>query len=210
MRIKHLFVDLNGTILDDWKILYRAIRVIFETSPDLCPSLQDYIRKVANNGKYFDTCRSFGATQTSEEMLSVILETYRAVTKEIAAPFIRETLSILTAQGVTIHVLTSAETSHAKHLFEVAEIASFCKYFYSGKDDKTAALEEVIRELHLQKNECAMIGDLPSDAAHAKRAGITAIAFMNPDVPRDLFSGVEIDFAVLSFDGVIPFVLSDL
>ena len=76
--------------------------------------------------------------------------------------------------------------------------------------DKAAQVKAIIQGMdYIKPHECAMIGDLPSDMLDSKRAGINGVAFLNKHVPRELFTNIEMDFAVIEFEGILPLCWND-
>ena len=52
MTTNVLFLDLNGTCVDDWEPLYAGVQAIFGTYHLPCPSLETFVRTVGVTGDY--------------------------------------------------------------------------------------------------------------------------------------------------------------
>lgn len=209
MLIKILFLDLNGTVIDDWDSSYVGVQAIFKKYQTQCPSLDTYIRKVALTGDYHGFYIDNGVKATRDDLYEIYTPSYRKHAGEaVVMPNVHDALEAIKSLGVEIHLLTAARKDFAEVLVKQANISQFCDAFHYHVHNKSAQIHAVIDGMDVLPQECAMIGDLPSDVRHAKKVGVKGIAFLNRHVPRDLFGQIhDMDFATDSFEGLLQFVL---
>ena len=209
MHIKLLFLDLNGTCVDDWEAVYLAVNAVFDHYGIDCPPMENFIRTVAQNGDYLSFYRNHGITASREDLYKIYLPVYKEHTPEVVVmDSIHDSLDMIQRSGVEIHILTAARKDLACRLIEMADIGQYCEAFHYHVHNKHAQIEAIIDGMDIEPHECAMMGDLPSDVVHAKRAGIKGIAFENRHVPRDIFDGIEdIDYVASSFPHLARYII---
>ena len=210
--IRVLFLDLNGTCVDDWESSYAGVRAIFDTHRKPLPSIEEYISAVAQDGGYHKFYEDRGVCATRDELYEIYQPAYYAHMEEVViTPELHMALNALKNVGVEIHLISAARGDFAQPLVEAASLTQYCESMHFHVHDKAAQIEAIIRGMeYVKAHECAMIGDLPSDVLDSKKAGIKGIAFLNRHVPRRLFAGVhQMDLAVFEFKGILPFVLGE-
>ncbi len=100
-----------------------------------------------------------------------------------------------------------ARKDMAEHLIDATDIRKYCECVHVHIHNKARQVQAVIDTMDLKRSECLMMGDLPSDAIHAKEAGIHGLVYVNEHVPRDIFgSSTNIDFATTSFVGLLDYI----
>jgi len=162
---------------------------------------------VSGDGDYKKYYADLGITADRETLYEIFLPAYRAYTSDLTEvtvfPGVHETLYELRQRGVEIHILTAAHPDLAGPIVDVIDIRHFCSGFHAHVHNKHAQIHTVLAGMDIHPSECAMMGDVPSDVIHARRAGIKGVGFMNPDVPRELFEGVDVDYMALCFSDVL-------
>lgn len=209
--MKILFLDLNGTCVDDWDASFAGVAAIFKEYKKKCPPIEEYIQAVAFNGGYREFYIARGIMASRDELYAIYKPAYWQYQSVIRlTPNLHTTLAVLREADVEIHLVTAASDDFAKPIVVMAGLEEYCNSFHYHSHDKTAQVRTIIDGMeYAQPEECVMIGDLPSDVRDAKRAGIKGVAFLNRHVPRQFFSGiVEMDFAVQELDGLVSFMLS--
>jgi len=213
MNIKILFLDFNGTLINDWASSFAGMRAIFKKFNKPCPSLEEYIRSVAFLGDYikFYYNHGIGEFVGKEELYNIYIPAYYAHIKNPKIiPGVHDTLTKFKQEGIEIHIITAAAEDFAGDLIEAVNVAQYCSSFHFDINNKAECINAIISDMSIQPDQCVMIGDLPSDVLHAKEARIRGIAFLNTYVPRDLFSGLYgMDYATPHFDGLLDYFLSE-
>lgn len=209
-EIKVLFLDLNGTAVDDWELSHAGVVTIFEAYGKQTPTIGEYIVAVAADGGYHQFYKDRGIHATRDELYAIWTPAYYAHMTEVRVTRgLHTTLAALKDAGVEIHLISAARKDFAEPLVEAALLRGYCESMHFHIHDKAAQVQAIISGMeYVRPDECAMIGDLPSDVYDSKRAGIKGIAFLNRHVPRTLFTNVhEMDFAVFEFGSITPFIL---
>ena len=206
---KVLFLDLNGTLVDDWGQAYTGMKAIFDHYDRPAPSLKEFIKAVAFNGDYTSFYNKHEIGKDGMDLHDVYLPAYHRVINDVSVvPFLHEVLEELKKAGVEIHLLTAARRDFADRLVELSGVAKYCEAFHFHIHNKAAQVEAVISGMDVDQKNCFMVGDLPSDVLHSKKAGIKGIALLNSHVPRELFSEItEMDLAIFDLRGLLKFVL---
>ncbi len=206
---KVLFLDLNGTSVDDWDLSYAGVKAIFGAYKKPVPSIEEYVSAVASDGGYLQFYLDRGINATRDNLYTIFTPAYHALMKELrVTPGLHTTLRILKDAGVEIHLISAGQKDFAEPLVTRASLQGYCESMHFHVHDKAAQVKAIIQGMdYIKPHECAMIGDLPSDMLDSKRAGINGVAFLNKHVPRELFTNIEMDFAVIEFEGILPFML---
>ncbi|OHA84253.1 MAG: hypothetical protein A2408_00120 [Candidatus Yonathbacteria bacterium RIFOXYC1_FULL_52_10] len=208
MAHKVLFLDLNGTVIDDWNPSYAGVRAIFDHYELPCPTLASFIRGVAHTGDYHGFYVQNGIDVSRDELYTLYIPAYHAHQDAIElVPGVHEALERIRNAGVEIHIVTAARKDFAEHLIDKANIAKYCEGFHYHVHDKHSQIRAIIHGMNVRPTECAMIGDLPSDVHAANRAGISGIGFMNRHVPPDVFENVPMKFRCEQFSELPKFLL---
>lgn len=208
MSHRVLFLDLNGTLIDDWIPSYAGVRAVFDHYELPCPTLADFIRGVAHTGDYRGFYLDNGIEATRDELYEVYIPAYHAYQDELELMLgVHPALAQLQGAGIEMHIVTAARKDFAEHLILQAHIAPYCDGFHYHVHDKHAQVCAIINGMDVDPAQCAMIGDLPSDVYAANRAGISSIGFMNPHVPSDVFEGVAMHFQCDHWNNLAPFLL---
>lgn len=206
-----LFLDLNGTIIDDWDSFFVGVSATFKHYGVKCPSLEECIRIIASSGDYLEFYRKYGITSIErDDLYKIYAPAYYAHKDDVKLiPHVYKTLEYLKNSGVEIHIVTAARKDLAEYLIYEANLEQYCDGIHFHVHNKQAQVKAIIDGLDISPEECAMMGDLPSDVAHAKNAGIKGIAFLNKHVPRDVFSELhDMDYATPYFNGLLDFILN--
>lgn len=188
-RLKLVFLDLNGTIVDDWDVSHVAVAAIFKHYGKPCPSLEEYVAAVATSGDYHRFYLSHGIQATREELYAIYSPAYYAHRQEaVVIPGACDFAEWLTETGVEVHLLTAARRDFAEPLVDAAGIGPYCAAFHYHVHNKAEQMLAVIDGASTRPQECLMIGDLPSDVMAAKSVGAHAALIVNRHVPETVLS----------------------
>lgn len=183
-NLKMVFLDLNGTVVDDWDVGYAAVCAIFAHYSKRVPSLVEYAEAVAGNGDYYDFYVSHGIKATREELYEIWIPAYRAHRREaVVVPGVRSFVQALVWCGVEVHLLTAARRDFAEPLVREAKIEQWCAALHYHIHDKADQVHAVVHGMQINPSECLMIGDLPSDMGAAYSVGAKGAFMINRHVP---------------------------
>lgn len=206
-KIRLLFLDLNGTLVDDWGASHAGACACMRHFGIREPTLTEYILGVSGDGDYKKYYADLGITADRDALYEIFLPAYRTHTRCFTTvqvfPGVHETLEALQERGVEVHILTAARADLAERLIDTVGIRGYCSNFHYHIHNKEAQIHAVLDGMDIERTACAMMGDVPSDVVHAKRAGILGVGFANPDVPRSLFTGINMDCMALHFGALL-------
>lgn len=182
--LKIVFLDLNGTVVDDWDVSYAAVRAIFAHHGKEVPPLAQYAEAMASNGDYHNFYLSHGINTTRDELYEIWTPAYRAHRREaVVVPGVRAFVRMLVKSGVEVHLLTAARRDFAEPLVQEAEIEQWCAALHYHIHDKAEQVRAVVHGMAIEPSECLIIGDLPSDMKAARSAGVRGAFIVNKHVP---------------------------
>ena len=190
--IKVLKVDFNGTIIDDWHSAYIASCAVLEYYGYNIPTFDEYVRELALSGDYYAYYARRGKIGTRDEVYKIFIKAYAEHSAGIQVfAGVHEAFKSIVESGIEIHLVTAAREDFAGRLVDKTGINKYLTKKFFHVLDKANAINNTLTSQRLRVHECAMIGDLPSDVRSAKKAGILGIAWLNPDVPLDVFKDVH-------------------
>lgn len=210
MTTKVLFLDLNGTLVDDWDPAYAAICAIFTKFHLPSPTLAEYITEIAVTGDHHGFYENHGVVSTRDELYEIFILAYKKHSREtIPFPNLHSALTRMKNAGIILHLVTAARYDLAHPLVEATNISQYFTGEHYHIHHKQNAVESVLTSSGVVPEYCAMLGDLPSDIVHAKQAGIAGIAFLNKHVPKKLFSELHsMDYATPSLHDVASYMIN--
>ena len=198
--MKILFCDWNGTLLDDMPIWDEARRKTFLAFGVEPPTIGDYFREL-ESGDYLEVYRKRGITASRDELNAIYEPAYEArLANATLFPGVAETLQQLHENGVLLVLVTSQQEALVipllnklgiRHLFDDCAFHNF---------DKKAVITKIVQQNGAALNQCSFVGDSPSDIRHAKKARITAIAFLDDYIPEELL--VDANHRIRSFEEI--------
>ncbi len=184
-----LLWDFNGTLVDDWHIIHRAVCGVFEHygAGEKCPSMREYISEYS--GEYVQIYASRGIYASREELNSIFRRYYKEEMNKIALmEGAEDTLTTLGKAGVKMHLLTGQTEELVRPFFARFNIEKFFGEKHYDLSDKTSKAQEILERERIAGGQCYLIGDMPSDIEHAKRAGIRHVAFRGRHLPDNIFA----------------------
>ncbi|QQG46450.1 MAG: HAD family hydrolase [Candidatus Niyogibacteria bacterium] len=195
---KILMLDLNNTLLNDFKIWRLATDVLFRIFGKEPPTTEEFFKKY--RGPVVDTYRAFGIKITSEEIHKIFDSVYEAHRNDFSlAPGAYDLLFTLPRKGFIIVLVTACGRETAMNLLEKFEIQNAFDHLEFGAGDKFAAIKRLMLRERAEAGNCFYVGDSPSDMMHAKRAGVRAVAFLNGNIPEDLVLAEMPDYNARDF-----------
>lgn len=196
---KVAFLDVNGTLLDDWKPGYEALVYVLEHFGKKRIPIHEYIREVGADGDYHGLYKRRGITASHDEVHKIFMPVYHQHAGEIRVMTgAHELIEALRTHCYEVHIVTAARRDFIEPILQTTGLSKHCDGTHYHVHNKSAQVKAILNGSEYDRAQCAMVGDLPADIIHAKRAGIRGVGFRNPDAPPDLFRDTELDF--LAFD----------
>jgi len=202
--MKILFCDWNGTLLNDVDIWDKARRKTFLTFGAKPPTIAEYFQEL-ESGDYLQVYRKRGIKASREELNNIYRKVYQEHMNQAELfPDVKETLQYLRMRMIYLALVTAQEeilTTSLLYKFGIYHL--FNKLLFETFDKKTA-IKKIMEDTGAYPENCFFVGDSPSDIRHAKKAGITAIAFLEGHIPEEFLLGA--DYYILSFKEVLKII----
>ena len=210
-KIKIVKVDFNGTIINDWKSAHAGMAKIFETYGVPPPTMVEFIHEVGVTGDFFAFYLNHGIQASQDTFYSIFIPAYRkAQLNATIFPGLHDAFEAIVGAGIEIHLVTSARADLIIPLIEEVKIDSFLSASHFDVKSKQEVILKTVKKYNLHPYECVMVGDLPSDIIHAKNAKIRGIAFLNGDVPKEMFSELHtMDYATSSWQAIAEYITGE-
>ena len=174
------FLDLNGTIIDDWGAVYAGARNIFKYCGKEFPSGSEHINTVARDLDYMSFYIDHRIDITRAELHELFVPAYQAHSGEVTViDGVHEFLNTMLKFGVEIHIVTAAPRELAEPLIQNINISKFCDAIHYHIHDKSAQIHAVIDGMDIGAHECVMVGDLPSDIRFGQQCFVSSILMRN-------------------------------
>lgn len=208
--IRLVLLDFNGTILDDWNVWDAARCENFRSLGVEPPLLTEYLEAVTRaRGDYIAAYAEFGVDVTNREKLNGTYE--RGYLERIGEiRLVDGTLELLEGireRGILCGIVTAQmPTTFWKALRRFPEVLDRIDALRCGVSDKAAAIRNLASRMGVATSACAYVGDMPSDAVHARNAKAFAVRFRNTIVPDALFNGIETDATITDLREVLAIV----
>jgi len=184
-KVKGIFFDLDGTIVDSREAYYEAARIAFQAMGQELPEKEALLeiprrleRKQPVNGVIEGDVHKF---------LQLYLNTYYAITTEKTKPFpnVSTTLETLSTKAKLALITMRAfpKESIIKEL-EGFNIAKYFTHIVTALDTRKPkpspeALIECVKALDVQMCDCVIVGDSVSDVRAGKAAGSKTVAVLS-------------------------------
>ncbi len=184
--MRAVLFDLNGTLLDDLKLIIEAsseVLVSFKKKP---LTWDDYF-KALQQKDYMNIYRSRGIRASRKKCIEIYLNHYRKHAHTIClSKNVVKTLASLKRRRVKLGVITTQQEEFVKPILEKLGIVKYFVVIESHVLDKTGLIKKLIKESNMDPGNCYYVGDTPSDIKQAQRAGVKSVAFLNGLVPIGL------------------------
>lgn len=179
-KLSLVFLDLNGTVIDDWDASYAATRATFVHFNRPCPTIGEYIAEVAITGDYHAFYTNRGIDATRDARYEIFLPAYYKHQRDVVVmPGVLSFAETLHRRGVEIHLLTAARRDFAEPLVQSSGVDRYCSAFHYHIHDKAAQMKAVVDGGAIPYEECLMVGDMPSDIRAAKQVGAHGSLIVN-------------------------------
>ncbi|NLL56518.1 MAG: HAD-IA family hydrolase [Clostridiales bacterium] len=174
--LKYLLFDLDGTLIDSSRCIFKVYTDIFSElnipKPDddtmktfIGPSIEQTI------GLYYDGDIKAACTRFREIYKTVDLKEYNSL-----FPGVRKMLATLKDDGYILALATSKFYYFTNQILEIFDIKQYFSYVQGSNGPQGIITKaDVIRALFsmgVQKDKCMLIGDTKYDIEGAKEAGI--------------------------------------
>ncbi len=183
MAIKHILIDLDGTLTDPKVGIHTSIRYAMEKlgyplaadldidwtiGPPLKPSLAKLLATQ-------DDALAEQALLAYRERFSVV-----GLFENEVYPSVAKTLSAL-KEGYRLFVATAKPTIYAKRILDHFELSQYFVHIYGSeltgeRTNKADLIHYILEHEQLNREECLMVGDRQYDVLGARHNGIEAVA----------------------------------
>lgn len=210
MKSKILCIfDANGTIFNDLStVWYPAVTEVFRVCGKTPFTAEEYFRELENYGDdYLAIYRSRGVTLPRKALNAIYITEYGKRMQNVElSPGIKEALSTLQQLDCKTGIITLQPKSLFCPLMDKFGLWDFFdkNYVLWEKANKSMAIRRLAYKSGLAVT--VYVGDSPSDMRHAKKAGATAVAYLNGFVPKDLVLKTEPHYCVSHFFELPPLV----
>jgi HAD superfamily hydrolase (TIGR01509 family) len=189
-KVKGIFLDLDGTIVDSREAYYEAARNAFQAMGQKLPEKEAVLeipRKLERKQPINDIVKS-----DPHKFLHVYLNAYYSVTKEKTKPLpnVSTTLEALSAKAKLALITMRAfpKESIIKEL-ESFNIAKYFTYVVTALDTNKPkpspeSLIKCVKALDVQICDCVIVGDSISDIRAGKAAGSKTVAVLSGNFSR--------------------------
>ena len=211
---KAVIFDLDGTLLDTLGDLADSVNEMLREFS--CPERSlDEVRLFVGNGmknlvkrsvpEDFDTSRFTSAYE-------FFRQSYKKNMRNKTRPYdgIIQCLENLKEQGITVAVTSNKNDDAVKGLCEeyfgsLIDVAVGVKDGVSPKPDP-AMVNNVIKDLNIEKAECIFVGDSDTDIITAKNTGLKSIGVLWGFRDREVLEKAEADFVISQSEDILKIV----
>lgn len=201
--------DLNGTLLNDMPIWYGAISKVFEICRIKPVSIAEYFLELEqNHGNFWPIYYSRGVCLEKEEMNNIYQAEYASHLDEIElSPGAADALQTLADLQIPTGIITMQIPSLFEPLLKRLDLRRFFgERIFTDISDKKQAIQYLAGQASVPIQNCLYVGDAPSDVHHAKKAGATAVAYLNGYIPKNLVMAAEPHYAISHFQELTTLV----
>ncbi len=185
LKVKGIFLDLDGTIVDSKEAYIEAAKITLQTlgrKPLGKKAALEIPRRLEQGFTIGDIIGG-----DSKEFLSVYFETYYSITRKKTKliPFVSETLEILSAK--TKLALITMRYAPKQAVIKELECFGISKYFThvvtaldtSKPKPSPEALMACVHALDVDISDCVIAGDSVNDVRAGKAAGARTVAVLS-------------------------------
>lgn len=215
-KYKYVFFDLDGTLTHSHPGIYGcfryALKALGEPDPD-----ESILRKCIGPSLMYSFTTYFGMSEERARLATAkYRERYSVVgwqeNGEIEGAV--EALKILREKGFILAMATSKPKIYAD---QIAEKFGFSPYFHaqvgSGMDGsfptKASVIQECIRQLGANKDECLMVGDREHDAEGAKEVGVDCALLKVGYAEEGEFARCKPEYVFNGFNDLLDMLLEE-
>ena len=181
--VKLIAFDMDGTLTDSRKMITAFInKTIAHYGRPPLPD-ETILRYVGLGAKYLlhETMRESGFSAPIEEIYGYYDALYKDIPAGLVAPFpgVAELLKALGDRGIIRMVLSNRP--HTQTVKVIADVLpGLVDETYGQRDGipmkpDPAALNQILAERNVAREDCMYVGDMQYDIEHARNAGVTAV-----------------------------------
>ncbi|MEM9161154.1 MAG: HAD family hydrolase [Verrucomicrobiota bacterium] len=178
-QIKVAFIDLDGTLIDHSKALYRCFKYATSKLGEPVPSQELVQRSVG--GSMPVTMRKFVPEEKIDDAIALWRERFEEIHLEdiIIMPGAHELLDAFDQEGIKAAVFTNKIGRHSRAMMTHIGLADRL-LFTAGAEDtpyrkpQPEFAHHVLEKAAVAPEKALMIGDSPFDIAAAKNVGMTS------------------------------------
>lgn len=180
-RLRALFFDFDGVIVDSIQTKTEAFRILFrECSDDVIQKVEAYHIQhggISRVDKIAHAHEHFIGTPLDEEELGRWSTRYSdlVVEKVIEVPWIRgaeEFLESTRDSTLNVFVISGTPETELKYIIDQRGIADYFDECLGSPMRKPAHITNVLKKYQLQPSQCVFIGDALTDYHAAKETGL--------------------------------------
>lgn len=185
MTYKNILFDLDGTLTDPALGIKNSIR--YALNKQNRPILDDETLNAFIGPPLIDTFMKFcNATREEAESLVADYREYfrnKGMFENKVYPMIPQMLSALKEDGCSLFVATSKPEPFAKTILEHFDLAKYFDFIGGStlqetRTKKTEVIEYVLKENHLNAEDCLMVGDRFYDIEGARNCNMKVAAVL--------------------------------
>ncbi len=178
MKLKAIFFDVDGTLLDTNEYIYQAFEHALQKHHS--PQSRDVLQKVM--GKPLDLCYQILTEHDDVEDLMEAHRQFQLENSQLSKPFPHtlSTLESIHASGFQIAAITTRARHSAQQTLEAADIFHYFNFFVGFEDVENPKPhpEPLIKALSyfaIDPKEAIMVGDSDVDVMAGKSAGTRTV-----------------------------------
>ena len=178
MTKKHIIFDLDGTLSNTAIATLAAFEAAEKIHPIPSLTIHDIHNAMGLGGLEFFECLL--PTVPSDVLLKVEKdvdnweqENIIRIGKHLLFHGVPDMLDTLYSRGYTLHIASTGSQIHVRTIMDATGIEKFFASISCGKPAKIDMVAQIIAGL--DKDDCAMVGDMFKDSEAAKNNGILAI-----------------------------------
>ncbi len=189
MKIKAIFMDFDGVILDSADIKTEAFREIFmEKIPEKIGEIVDYWEYnggISRRIKFAHVYSKYLNHELSEKELDDLSDRFTSMTLEkiMSAPIVDGLTRFLEKAGVPIIIASGGPTEQLKEILKHRKLDGFFSKVEGSPAKKSATINETIRDLGIKRDDVIFIGDTMTDYNEAMKAGVYFIGIIKEKNP---------------------------
>jgi phosphoglycolate phosphatase-like HAD superfamily hydrolase len=196
--------DLNGTALDDMGVWYQATRKVFTAFGAHPPTIAEFFTEL-ESGHFLEVYRNRGIAASADELNEVYVAAYLERIHHVHAdPHFHPTVLALAKDGHVQGVVSSQISALVDPLRPQLGLDELpLVHWEYPVHDKQATFAVLCETTGVAASDAIYVGDTPSDARHAQRAGFHAVVYLNGYIPQELFPSLPTQTFIRSLDEVV-------
>ena len=182
--MKHVLLDLDGTLTDPREGIVRCIQHAMQTLGRASPVPSELERYIGPPlGRSFQELLSTTDSQIVAEALSAYRVRFASegLFENRVYPGVPHALETLRNAGLTLYLVTVKPRIYAERIVDHFDLAAYLRAVYAPElaelvPDKTSLVASALSREGLDRAETCMVGDRADDVAAARNNGIRAVA----------------------------------